>query len=104
MKPTEFQLKIARNAAARIFAEVKWKVKIKNVTSADIVRIITDAIDETNQKVRVAEIRDEAVRQYERMISMVNAVAGQSSPRFHIPQDVPKPRASSNGDPHETEA
>lgn len=38
--------------------------------------MIHEAISETQKKVKVAEIRDEAVKNYEKMIAVVNAVAG----------------------------
>ena len=78
IKPTQLMLKKARNAAARIFAELKWRVKVKDLCQADLLNMINEAISETREKVKVAEIRDEAIKNYEKMIQMVNVVAGQT--------------------------
>ena len=85
--PTEYAKKLSRNAAAKIFAELKWKVKIKDLSHADLVGFINDAIIETREKVKVDEIRDEAIKRYESMIEQVNIVANQPKPRFQLPDD-----------------
>ena len=85
--PTELATKKARNEAARIYATLKWKVKIATLSHADLVGFINDAIIETREKVKVDEIRDEAIKRYESMIEQVNIVANQPKPRFQLPDD-----------------
>lgn len=78
--PTEFAKKKARNEAARIYADLKWKIKIKNLSAPDLLRLIQDAITETKAKVRVAEIADEVIKRYEAMIKQVETVTATKSP------------------------
>ena len=105
MKPTELMLKTARNVAARIYGDLKWKMKIKNLTHGSIIQLIDEAIEETHAKVKVSEIRNGAIANYEKMKAMANAVCSSNSPRFAIPKnEIPPATPSSNGDPHKTEA
>jgi hypothetical protein len=74
LEPSKYAKKVARNKTASIYADLKWKCKIKDLSALTLIGLINEAKGKTLAQVKVAEIRDEAVKHYDSMISQVHLI------------------------------
>lgn len=63
----------AMQAAFTIYTNLRWTLKKKDYTKAEVIQKINEAIAETKKKVLVDEVASEAVAKYMAMIKQVRA-------------------------------
>ena len=75
-KYRDIEVKKARNAAIRIYSDMKWACRIKMIDGKEMLHLIDTAIIRVRKEIKIPEIANEQIRLYNEMVDKLGKMAG----------------------------